>query len=263
MISFMMVLIICTVSTNVNSNDRYRYKSEAVEDFNFYCPYTDLCFQAAPENISIVGIHVPCCKECNCSDECGNNCCPDKPDGFLDSEDPKSIATSQCITPGYPLERTKNDKLYEIINKCPRGYNNTSVMTKCHSFIDDFNVNGPMDGFLPVSASSRPLPYKNKYCAECNGVASNELTSWNMNVSCEIKRSVQFDSFQAIPGTTYCLRFIFMKTEISFQSSLKFIIYVVFVCSEIVSFPAYTCLTINTRVSLTILSMNLVYHIIS
>ena len=213
-----MVLIVCTISTNVNSNDRYRYKSEAVKDFNFYCPYTDLCFQAAPENISLAGIHVPCCKECNCSDECGNNCCPDKPHGFLDSEDLKSIATSQCITPGYPLERTNHDELYEIINKCPRGYNNTSVMAKCHSFIDDFNFNGPMDGFLPVSASSRPLPYKNKYCAECNGVASNELTLWNMNVSCQNERSVQFNSFQAIPGTTYCLYFsIFVQSEISFQ----------------------------------------------
>ena len=212
------ILVLCAFGGSDCDIERSMYQETAMKDFNYFCPYTDMCSKPAPEQ-DIGGGFFSCCNSCQCSVDCGSNCCPDKPSGFLGLEDLRNVTKSQCISPGYPFERKEKDTLYEIIYKCPHDYNNSFVKTKCHNFIDAFNFDGPMDGFLPVTSNSDPLPYKNIYCAECNDAPLYDLTTWVTNVSCTEEQPIRINTFKDIPGICDSL---IIKSRLSIIANVRY-----------------------------------------
>lgn len=171
-------------------------KERTIEEFFMYCPHTPTCSSPEPEPYNY-NIFRPCCQRCNCTDGCGVECCPDGPSHFLTAEQVWSLHLQRCVKPSYPEKETSNGRY--MVAAC---YQNTdTVAQRCLRSYNDFDFeNESPEYFVPVSVLGDSIPYRNKYCAICNGIGAEDLVLWDTELRCQKKENITIDTFEDIPG---------------------------------------------------------------
>lgn len=193
------VVVIFSISHQVSA-DLYQDRAEA--EFSLYCPYTDTCSHPRKESCPCTSNDKPCCEKCLCTNDCGTKCCPDNATSFLSQEQVNLIKLSHCIKPNYTTKgETISGPNYDIIDRCPPGYLNTTVIDRCQRLYNDFDFQEePLEYFMPVSVNLEQIPYHNQYCAACHNVLTSDLVPWNLNLSCREPKELRVNRFQDIPG---------------------------------------------------------------
>jgi hypothetical protein len=189
-----LLAIKCIRESKASENERSA-QEESVEDFKRLCPYTDMCFDKAQKNVSRRNsfLEYPCCGWCTCEENCGNNCCPDKPERFLDKLEVKELknAQEQCIYAQLrPYSITAlNGKSYKMVSNCPASYIDHDVTSKCLREYHDFDFEkGDFKTLMPVSSNLLNVTFKNIFCAICNAASRYDLIFWDTKVECENKK---------------------------------------------------------------------------
>jgi len=214
------ILILLQLHASCNAN----YATRALEDYNTLCPLTEVCDisttsspttstttkrpTAAPDGIlEIPFINEPdkeeiCCQQCSCDARCGNNCCPNVREEFLNETEVDAQRQWQCVYAqgGKSANGLKyNDHAFMMRGLCPMSYPRNEIFDNCFSQYDDYLYENGPDYFGPVFSRSANASYRNRYCAECFGEDKRDLMAWSVNVACE-NGPVIIGSFKDIPG---------------------------------------------------------------
>ena len=159
-------------------------KDKALLDYTTACPRNNYCTQVGPSTGPTFGL---CCSQCNCSESCGYDCCPDGPQTFLSEEeiaDFKKNDIVKCLSPALELnELIKPLKKYEFIARCPFDFEGSVTKEKCLTPFDKFDL-GEYTWNVPVSSSISRNNYRNLYCAVCNGERNETLIIWDVILRC-------------------------------------------------------------------------------
>lgn len=175
------------------------FQDTAIEDFKQYCKYTALCFHE-PSSSTLL---TPCCRDCNCTEGCGYNCCPDKPNQFLSNEEVEMLRLRSCFDARYKYKFKvlwNKEDYYSMIGFCPNIYDDVITAERCKRTYDEFDFQEPMENFYPVFDHQESISYKNNYCAKCHGVSENGLKPWHMRLKCREPDQVVVQNFNDIPG---------------------------------------------------------------
>ena len=123
---------------------------------------------------------------CFCDTFCEvfRDCCGDYEDycAHLNVSAPKhATALWQCIPLSKSLPETIDFPGIWMVSACPRSWNRPVVRAKCQ-----LSSKVPVADYreiVPV-VSSTGTTFKNRYCAQCNGVVSQQLTDYALHESC-------------------------------------------------------------------------------
>lgn len=186
--------------------------SRIVSEFKEMCPYTNLCYSSS--NLTFNNefgfgtgvLHLPCCYSCYCEDECNFECCPDKlvsamtESTFLE----RKHTVLECIYPQFrPFDTEKYNALrsFTFVSRCPFGYTDLEVKSKCERDYVDFDFSDFSDKpshILPLSSPKRQKTFKNYYCWLCDGELDHNVLPWNGALMCKIGYAF-VKSFEEIP----------------------------------------------------------------
>ena len=208
------------------------YATRALGEYKTLCPLTEICAisttsspttstttkrptaasDGVPQNLTLVGSFesenaIPedfiCCKQCSCDAGCGNNCCPNVREEFLNETEVDAQRQWQCVyAQGEKSENgyIYNDHAFMMRGFCPMSYPRNEIFDNCFSKYEDYLFENGPEYFGPVFSRSANASYRNRYCAECFGEDERNIVNWSVNVACE-KGPVIIGSFKDIPGT--------------------------------------------------------------
>ncbi|XP_045156460.2 uncharacterized protein LOC123522974 [Mercenaria mercenaria] len=203
---FLALVLLCV--QHVKSSDKNESRDfilkKSVEDYEAFCPYTDLCYHPARKNITRAGngTHA-CCHSCNCDVSCGTACCPDKPERFLNETEILKLksAPEQCVYAQLrPFSSNKlNGVPFNMIGNCPVDYTNEYINGKCSREYHEFNF-GQEDTqtLMPLSSNTMNITFKNYYCAICHNVVNTNLQFWNTEIVCANKKKLLLSNISEI-----------------------------------------------------------------
>ncbi|GIY13973.1 uncharacterized protein CEXT_477791 [Caerostris extrusa] len=140
-----------------------------LESLGMFCPSQDNC-QAASNNFTD--------RSCECDRRCNiyKDCCIDSKRHALNRPQ-----MPYCM----PYGREYNLGVYAV-NSCPRNYRTSAnIRSKC---TEEDDITDPLLT-APVTDESVGTTYRNRYCAECNGVSLSSVASWLIYVNCEMLTS--------------------------------------------------------------------------
>ena len=163
-----------------------------------YCPFISLCnFSFGLVNQDQI---FPCCSPCSCNiSNCliYQTCCPDILNSTmfnLDStRDPKDdmgsnynngrrddlLSCTLLHAKRRPLVIYSSAYMHAT---CPSSANSSLVNMCTRQYTKDTVAS--LEDMIPVMVSGQVISYRNKYCAFCNGVSSDEISFWDINLSC-------------------------------------------------------------------------------
>lgn len=147
-----------------------------------FCPYNHFCQSNATSKLQ-TETETACCRSCSCDEDCWKTgtCCPD----FQTPETTKR-PTEFCMD--TIVKRAENDnaefsgasdgmKRYYVITKCPDNEVNITLIAKCMGPIQK-----RFEDFVWVSDAMTNKIYKNRFCAECNGI--HRYKEWQLGTDC-------------------------------------------------------------------------------
>lgn len=184
------ILIRLEYVTSLNSaKSEVDIAKQSVSDFKLLCPYTDICYSNTSSNPMGQQLSMPCCSSCKCDADCENDCCPDKPERYLNNEEIESIKHSikQCVYAQFrPYNDNKlNGKSYDMVVRCPTDYNDEEVKFLCMREYHDFRFdNDDVKTLMPVSSIVSNVTFRNYYCAICHHATDLDLRLWNTKIQC-------------------------------------------------------------------------------
>ncbi|KAJ8313133.1 hypothetical protein KUTeg_009316 [Tegillarca granosa] len=137
---------------------------------NFNLPYR-LNFSYLQNNAKI-------CPNCGCDSECmtRQDCCPD----FYFSQT-ELLCLNVTLLNNFPPNSQHGNiqERYPLVSTCPNG-TDTKLKEQCtgsKDIIQSLKTGGPVS-----NDEGLRLSYRNKYCAECNGV--QHFTNWMLDIDC-------------------------------------------------------------------------------
>ncbi|XP_055943684.1 uncharacterized protein LOC129974920 isoform X1 [Argiope bruennichi] len=116
-------------------------------------------------------------RSCECDNECHSfrDCCIDK--ATLAPLVPRRTVKQSCMTYGGQFKVG----VY-VVDTCPQDYRaSTNVRNLCQEGDESID---PIVA-APVTFVSTGTTFKNRYCAECNGVSASSLVTWLIYLNCE------------------------------------------------------------------------------
>ena len=153
-----------------------------IHQFRQACPYTDFCQQNASLTIQDDS-WAPCCRACSCADDCRkrDNCCPDKILTTETSTTAKETCKSTYVLMGDGDSFNKNDDVrkirYFVTETCPDSESDELLKKKCNGTAAE-----TLADIIWVSDTTTSKIYKNRFCAECNGVQNHK--PWDLVTDC-------------------------------------------------------------------------------
>ena len=162
------------------------------------CPYNNYCHANASMVLNS-DTEVPCCRPCSCNDDCWKRgeCCPDKEppstrpqlerclDTIVIRRDLMDNYTFDGVNYGIPR--------YYVIDSCPDLETDVMTVMKCSGKSQE-----TLDDITWVTGTENGKIYKNKFCAECNGVRS--FINWDLVSNChDITNAEKLKSGAIIP----------------------------------------------------------------
>ena len=154
------------------------------------CPYNNYCHANASMVLNSP-TEAPCCRPCSCNDDCWKRgeCCPDK-------EPPSTRPPLEQCRNTIVIRRDLMDNgvtygipQYYVIDRCPDLETDEMTLMKCSGDSQE-----TLDDFTWVTGTENGKIYKNKFCADCNGVRS--FINWDLVSNC--RDITDADSFK--PG---------------------------------------------------------------
>ena len=147
-----------------------------------FCPYNQFCQSNATFKLQ-TETETACCRSCSCDEDCWERgtCCPD----FQTPETTKR-PTEFCNE--TIVKRAENDntkfsrasdgiKRYYVITNCPDNEVNKTLTAKCTG-----SLQKRFEDFVWVSDAMTNKIYKNRFCAECNGI--HRYREWQLGTDC-------------------------------------------------------------------------------
>ncbi|XP_033761048.1 uncharacterized protein LOC117342867 [Pecten maximus] len=131
---------------------------------------------------------VKICPECKCDRQCvtRQDCCPDVV---------FSMPEEECVTTSLLHGRSNKASNHYIIADCHEK-SSEDLKDKCTKDYTDIKSLY----FPPVTSAKYAFTFRNKFCAECNGITN--YTEWNIDISCFDFVDLNFlSSYEAIFNT--------------------------------------------------------------
>ena len=147
-----------------------------------FCPYNQFCQSNATSKLQ-TETETACCRSCSCDEDCWERgtCCPD-------FQTPETIKRPTEFCMDTIVKRAENDntkfsgasdriKGYYVITNCPDKEVNITLIAKCTS-----SLQNRFEDFVWVSDAMTNKIYKNRFCAECNGI--HRYKEWQLGTDC-------------------------------------------------------------------------------
>ena len=153
-----------------------------------HCPFLPLChfsLDLDPGNYGVIGTAL-CCSKCSCNkDVCisTGTCCPDVPWFVQKPAYMERGVHKRCIPSEIKGTNTGSVNHVKGVTGCPI-HSDSNLVLKCmrdyERDVDDIRL----DDITLVWDISRELLYRNKYCADCNGVNRSSQMAWSIQLEC-------------------------------------------------------------------------------
>lgn len=182
---YLISVVTCSSRYNVNKAN-ISNATELLYQYYLLCGPEYFC---NPEKIgfgfdSIKTRHTNVCQDCSCNRNCTQtgDCCADVV---------FSIPLPVCLMPSVANSfLNKNSRKVYMINACPNGTENETLRIKCNTSDIIFTTNHIE--FPPVTSRQYKQTFKNKFCAECNGVY--DYVAWSLSMDCQTLTDFNFFS---------------------------------------------------------------------
>ena len=145
-----------------------------MEKLRQLCPNSEFCTGNRSRSDDLHAGSISCCRECHCDETCYEyeDCCPDA--GSVNFQ-PNNTGKLPCVPAvarntsfisevKYPYTESYI-KRFRIVNFCPKGYQDNSIVEKCILG----SQNAKEYGDVTVVSDVNARIFQNKYCALCHG----------------------------------------------------------------------------------------------
>ncbi|XP_069121320.1 uncharacterized protein [Argopecten irradians] len=141
-------------------------------------------FICEKQNYNFIKYHQPSpnlalCPQCSCAKDCVQNgtCCPDVMFSF-----PIPVCKDKSIIKSVYLGNDQSHMIVDCHEKSPQ-----QTKEKCYkNFTDAEMMQNP-----PVTYTKYAFTFRNKHCAECNGIFFN-YSNWGIDISCQMVSDFNF-----------------------------------------------------------------------